>query len=114
MLTGISHVRILFIFIYGKVQCISEELVAKCLEFWEKYKSEGYEGDIILVSWDGYILAEDTDNADETNEDINEYINEDDGDDEDGFTMDYIREKKNFSWIFNNYIFWINTPIFPP
>ena len=77
--------------LYGTAKWVSEKLVAKSLEFEEKYKTEGYEGDIIPASWDDYVIAEDAEIAEEANDGINDDINEEDGDDEDGFAMADIR-----------------------
>jgi hypothetical protein len=51
--------------------------------------AEGYEGDIIPASWDDsdYIIAEVAEIAEEANDGINDDINEEGGDDEDGFAM---------------------------
>jgi len=54
--------------------------------------AEGYEGDIIPASWDDYIIAEVAEIAEEANDGINDDINEEDGDDEDGFAMADISE----------------------
>ena len=54
--------------------------------------AEGYEGDIIPASWDDYIIAEDAEIAEEANDGINDDIDEEDGDDEDGFAMADIGE----------------------
>jgi len=66
--------------------------VAKCLEFEEKYKIEGYEGDIVPASWDDYILAEDAEMLADVDDGIINDIEEEDGDDEDGFAMADIGE----------------------
>ena len=54
--------------------------------------AEGYEEDIIPASWDDYIIAEVAEIAEEANDGINDDINEEDGDDEDGFVMADISE----------------------
>ena len=77
---------------YGTAEWVSEKLVAKCLEFEEKYKTEGYEGDTVPASWDDYILAEDAEMLAEVTDGINNDIEEEDNDDEDGFAMADIGE----------------------
>ena len=64
---------------------LSEKLVKKSVEFEALYKKDGYQGDIIPASWDDYIISEDAENADEINDGINDDIEEEDGDDGDGF-----------------------------
>ena len=64
---------------YGTAEWVSSKLVAKCLEFEVKYKTEGYEGDTVPASWDDYILTEDAEMLADVNDGINDDIEEEDG-----------------------------------
>ena len=73
--------------IYGKAEWVSTKLVSESLKWEVEYKTNGYTGDDIPASWDDYILQEDQDFEDEINGGINDDIEEEDGNDEDGFAM---------------------------
>ena len=72
---------------YGKAEWVSKKLVSESLKWEVEYKTKGYTGDDVPPSWDDYTTQEDQDFEDEINEGINDDIEEEDGDDEDGFAM---------------------------
>ena len=63
----------------------SNHFVKQALEFEKKYKTDGYNGDVVPDSWDDYILTEDAELFADFNEGVMGDIVEDDDGVEDGF-----------------------------
>ena len=72
---------------YGKAEWVSKKLVAESLKWEVEYKTKGYTGDDVPPSWDDYTTQEDQDFEDEASEGTSDDIEEEDGDDEDGFAV---------------------------
>ena len=73
--------------LYGTAEWASTKLVPKCLEWENRYKIKGFNGDGIPPSWDDYIIENENRLYEDLDEGINDDIEEEDGDDEDGFAM---------------------------
>ena len=78
---------------YGSAEFVSEHLMRDVLEFENKYKTKGYNGDVVPRSWDAYILSEDAELFAEFGEGINGDIDEEDRGVFDGEAMAYVGEE---------------------